>query len=546
MIKILSALLTLQAYGSSDFKSVFEKYLPLSPQYKGSIDQVYYGKSPWEKETNLEARILQSKKLSIYDLQATHTSNVTVSLRAERDTLAIPTAKTLIIIPGIFGEFILTPAFKEIFEVESLAKSEFQKILGTINCERRWDDKTCDFNLQLSKIKHVKENYVQRIDDILRVNPEARSENSLSEYFHIGSIDNAQGVHLRVILLKTPMMSLESLSSISEVSGIFSRRLEKLFKLYSDTGIDLGKVALVGYSRGTDVGLEMLRLFPNKNWSQKTEAFVSLGGVVYGSDMADQLDKANSVSQIQFSALQELEKNLVTRTSSRFGTCTTHCQNRKTWFQFINRIEPTLRGSIDDLTKGTTFDPVGLNLAVSVAQKFGLWNSQQSIIDNLTDLFSDEYALNIYRFKLVIRSVSAAAPELTTASRTKWWNQGGYPGAHIKYYSLAATMVDPESQRDLALSQEANQPFSGPDYYNLLKGYRGFFEASEHTLNDSQVAVAKAQFLPANNIHVEELGILGAHHWALALAFVQNNPNGEYNHFPRKALAMALGDYCLK
>ena len=116
---------------------------------------------------------------------------------------------------------------------------------------------------------------------------------------------------------------------------------------------------------------------------------------------------------------------------------------------------------------------------------------------------------------------------------------------------MTAAMANPEA------SELEKSIFDGPLGYSkrsyddlmLLQNRLDYESLGKISLNDSQVSVAQAMFLPeaaaslnsANSgLKTQMLGTLGTHHWGLALRIVNAMKDGRTNPFPREALLKAL------
>jgi hypothetical protein len=142
--------------------------------------------------------------------------------------------------------------------------------------------------------------------------------------------------------------------------------------------------------------------------------------------------------------------------------------------------------------------------------------------------------------------------DLSTDARLRWWSTSRLPTRGIRYYAVGGTLSDGESEEERRLWDNDTSYNPGSlDHEFLRNGYREFVAASGQRLNDSQVAVVRAQFWPAlaallnpvyrtSPLESRFLGVLGVHHWGLALRDVNKSRDGSTNPFPRLALLKAL------
>lgn len=172
----------------------------------------------------------------------------------------------LIVIPGIFGEFIAIHPFEETLREDSPLKTEYLNRLAQLNQQ---SDLSTDPQLNMLSLK--------------------QEPVPLSELVRVGAVRNSQGVVIaNTLILHTQLMSMESIGVLRGNSIVFHRRISKFFKIL---GRIPSQIAMLGYSRGAMNGLDLLAMadkYKQNQWTQKIKAFVSIGGVLYGSELADQ------------------------------------------------------------------------------------------------------------------------------------------------------------------------------------------------------------------------------------------------------------------
>ena len=204
-------------------------------------------------------------------LQPVAKGSVLARLRAGRP--ALMDRLTLVIVPGVFGEFIENRAFEEVFSRKTSAfRSHFAA------------------RLQVAKALAAKDPRYRPLltDASYSLEALAPVETPLEALVSVGSVDDVDGTPLvNLVLLNTRLLSLESAGDIGEKAAIFSRRLGKFFAV---AGLPK-ELGIVGHSRGAIIGLDMLAKARAEkvppSWFERVRAFVSLAGVVYGSDLAD-------------------------------------------------------------------------------------------------------------------------------------------------------------------------------------------------------------------------------------------------------------------
>jgi hypothetical protein len=406
---------------------------------------------------------------------------------------------------------------------------------------------------------------------------------------HVSSIDDANGLPLvNVVLMDTRFMSLESLGKIASRAELFSRRIAKMNEILAYNGGSAPKnIAFMGYSRGTPIALEMLaraKEDPAKHpWIARTRAMISLGGVIYGSDLADDAmniraqDPPSAPAQ-QLAVLNEFKDKLELIDGRKDVAKLVVVGNLKRWGDFLARMvyvtnppSSVIHGFFKWLGNEKKMDwfldkarsliaghqmtkrldsSAGAQLAAEMAYKS--FNLKHPVTHN---------DANVKRFQALTTAVVDGASELATPARLDWWKQNVVPTEGLRYYAITGTMMDDAGkglQHELATNRTAFNP-DLLDYGMLMGNYRDFVKTSGVALNDSQVAVYKSRFWPQLNslLNPEQpaldqsfLGVVGVHHWGLALKVV-NIPDSRkvtvpHNPFPRRALLKALSTIVVK
>jgi hypothetical protein len=493
--------------------------------------------------------------------------NETIDIMESQDILVV-------ILPGIFGEFIKTRAMEEIFLREGAFKGEWQSLNQKV-----LKNKTC---YELSP--ELKNQYCDQqpvLKDIQ--NGVDTNENSwvpMEKLFHVASLEKNKKTYMKTALLHLEGASLESLGDVKDRASTFNRRLEKLFAII---GRVPKNIIFVGYSRGTEFGLEMLSQGKSekKNWVANVKGMISLGGIVFGSALSDEgFHDSKAVSFRQLAAIKTFlrsltklpEMNPENYSKVSYNALITkyaalNVKAAKAFMETLGKLQKESLKAKDLLDKNKA--PRG-GIA-DVASLYGVAQKQMEnfgfIHDNLADLkLSDIKALvalhntHILRTKKFLKAVLTGVQQLGTDARMEWWRQANLP-KHLVYYSLLATMDDPKN--NLVFNDRAYNPYS-PDDEFLRSNWQHYadiqlaplYEGS--VLNDSQVSFAKAHFWPEvikelnpnlADLKTRNLAILGTHHWGLALPIVnpikvlngENNPDvKEKNPYPRDSLLLSL------
>lgn len=253
----------------------------------------------------------------------------------------------VIVIPGIFGEFIDQTAFAEMFG-QGLAKSKdlvesnftkqfsnYFKQLALASAQNKTDSE------QITSIAHDPRFLIKKMKASLVGAPEKKFKTETStdvdiqDLIKVSSYDDTDGKTLfKMAILGLEPMSLESLGKQEELSLIYLRRLNKFMEIYKKINDQYpDQIIFVGYSRGAPIAYEMLTIlnkgqaagssrskFLNEKavqqkmgskWSDRIVATLSLGGVSLGSSLADAKVIFRDQAPAQTRILQEFRKLIV-------------------------------------------------------------------------------------------------------------------------------------------------------------------------------------------------------------------------------------------
>jgi hypothetical protein len=474
------------------------------------------------------------------------------SLRTLRDaTVAAPAAKagdldslsghhlTIVIVPGVFAEFIKNRAFEDVLEQPSLSRRAFEELVN--KAHRDGNAAATDHSLLLNDY------------DPAKTEEQSAKEFLLSDLISMGELD-VHGAKVRVILFNTPFSSAESLGDNESRAKIFIRRLDKYLAL---TGADQ-KLAFVGYSRGTPLGLEILAQAKaaNKPWVANVRGMISLSGVVLGSSLADDATyNPESPTKILLEGVQATNASLEKYPEGQYPGLLLDRgiarANEVKWAAFGAKALPV----VAKMNQGSPLDMVKNLAAVDPRAPLGIFLSMWKNIG--LNHWNKSYNANIDRFGHFVGQLITAAHELSGAARVKWFQTHELP-RNVTYYAITAAMANPDS------TDESEKPlFGNPLAYGLgtngahsyddvmLVQNRKDYEkiSGGIRLNDSQVSVIQAAFPagvierlnPANaGLKAKFLGTTGTHHWGMALREVNKMHAGEVNGFPREALLRSL------
>ena len=432
---------------------------------------------------------------------------------------------TFIIVPGIFGEFIANAPFDV---VATNAASTFARAhragLAT---------------------------QTDTVYDIADLGPK---ELPLGDLVSIGSLDDEQGAPLVNVILLNPLWgSLETVIAHPEATAIYLQRLDRVFaQIPAEATADL---YILGYSRGGPLGLDMLvdarRHADLHPWAERLRGFVSLGGVLFGSELADQAlnngDSADYRLLAEFQALaDELEADH--EGDSDVERLEHKMANTGRWIEAAAEIADILAAPPQS-HPGLSREPLSGDIP-KLSTMTSLLNSVVSelfLADQKGEYFND-----VERFKILIRATRGGLNELSTAQRTSWWRNNTLP-SDLTYFALTGTMagMTRESGPD-ALFGSAYYGRDTGDFTNLRNSYYSLSLLSGVELNDSQVTVPKGRFWPRLSrqlnpaqqpYEAQFLGVLGSHHWGVALTEGVEPAQGKTNEFPRTVLLEAIAAY---
>lgn len=456
---------------------------------------------------NLEQARLILNKLSYANLNNTESAslnqNQIFNLIKQRQI-------TFVVVPGVLGEFIDTRAFEEIFSRNSSFKQQWKKISDNAGAT--------DTRFNLEKI--------------------AQQNEKLSDLINAASVDDSKGQpFFKLIILKTPMGSLESVGSNVGKAQIFNKRLEQYFELTQDKNI-----VLLGYSRGTPLALEMVvQAEKNRlNYLNNVKAVVSYAGVVMGSSLADVTDDSRTESGRLLIAAKKLQNDLQ-YSRTLFDRPTKFAENSATVAKFLYALNANSKFDPDAFlsnARSGDFKTVAALIAKMTAEL------------SITTLY--DFNGHVARIKLFIGEVIKAVEGLKTKSMLSWWQSNSLP-KKIQYLSLAAAMVDPaKNALEKSIFDSNNGYIDSLDDKSLLENKRAYEKLTGVALNDSQVAVHQSLFLPAvisnlnsanSDLSIKTLGLLETHHWGVSLQVVNKMKDGRLNPFPREKVLLALAAY---
>jgi pimeloyl-ACP methyl ester carboxylesterase len=402
---------------------------------------------------------------------------------------------TIIIFPGIFGEFIDATPFHEVFSAPLAAYGQ------------QWEVALADYERRHSKdeVNHTLFDEQFSLDHLsLDVPGGGHVRRHLSDLIEVSSIDDVSGKPLvRVVLLRPALMSLETLGDIEDIATTASRRLRKLFAVMGTPQ----HIVLLGYSMGANVALDALAKAwgAQESWVANVRAVVTVGGVIYGSHIADQAicpqgDQRGTMPHTQVALLRTLARTLQeTRGLPLLGIrlrwsnglprlvhagqskLSVVFANTKAWMRFAHGWATVLQSMVK---AGL---PIRLPMLLRLGRRVNLQPALGLVarigFGTFKILSVRQYSLNIRKFKRLVDAVLAGVESLSTPARRRWWEANTLPTDGVRYFAIAATMTDSDevtASGALGANVTTYNPLS-VDYQFLLQGYRDFAKRDAST-----------------------------------------------------------------
>lgn len=468
----------------------------------------------------------------------------------------------IIVMPGIFSEFIKTHAFEETLRNPSLLSQEFADKFQAL----KWEDS-------------------RKVDPQFRLGPIQELNTHLDDLVKIGAVRDVKTglIVANTLIFQTPVLSFESVGDLRAMTMVLHRRLTKFFSV-------LGRVPkhiiLSGYSRGAMTALDLLAMVNQPTlkpcrfdsfgfqgceqaigWTKNIDTYVGFAGVIYGSELADQAFKPGReqlplmTQRINLLKAAARQLNEPVRSLEEGGTTKLHDIGVfKNFLLEMLAIETSSRWS--DLTsevqaKGlmSTLHEKWQQYRAVPVEKPGDMDLQPVMAMAAEMAFENlklntplkEFNRNVRRFQLLVRHSLAAAESLSTSSRQKWWQENILPAQGIKYYNIGATMITNHEAEGTYTPYAYNR--RSPDYFNLRDGFMEFSEKLGFAFNDSQVSLERALIWPRLNtlfndkqppLEAYTLAVFQTHHWGIALEQVVNLKDRSLDPFPREIMLSSM------
>lgn len=478
---------------------------------------------------------------------------------------------TLILLPGIFGEFIPLRPFEEIlFKGGKFAETYQPKL-----------------DRELARVFVLPEevHYFKRLSEVV----------DLASYDRDGrSLVNLAFFKPRIEHNGKQVYTMETLGATKDNVKYYYDRLTRLMSTLEPK--DKESVYIVGYSRGTVVGLELLRTIGEKRpeWASSIRGLVSLAGVYWGTETADAVvpgpwlkehlanpelyledptesvrhfsEACKEIAEETMNPNQKLFCGLANR--SRVDQLSINPETVKDFFSSVRNLTSEFLAATSlpkmEAEAYTGENSVDEGVDLNVFGYFGLFARYLSEWVEATEqakTMTQNLPVNerfLRRFHMLLAHVYAGTASLTVESQEQWLAQSGEDLPEwVKLYSIVGTMPDAAiTNSDNTLSLSTAYGFEGYGYdtydfrYVLRGAYYDLLDVDPTPINDSQVSVSssvfqlgaqRAGFFPSIGDREQVIAVLGTHHWGLA--FPTAFPDKQHNTFPRDALFKAIGAY---
>ncbi|RZA23561.1 MAG: hypothetical protein EOP10_12410 [Proteobacteria bacterium] len=487
-------------------------------------EERFYASAKVEGVDPFEERVTDYNSIAPFDLYSKGLDTPFEEIK-DVDSAVTQNPVTIVVIPGIFGEFIQHFPFHEVLVNKD---SQYSKT---------W------------KAAIAKKPTVDRVFDLEQMRD---LDTDLDKLVEVASIDNPAGKDLvRVIYLKPLFGSMETLGTIKDSSDIYLRRLAKIRKVLGG----FQNLYLMGYSRGLNVALELAHEGSQdaeaNPWFQDLKGVLSLGGTLYGSALADGAFEPGKPSCAALERMNRLADELITlpegaslgdkvktvaMNAAAWATATTDMISIGTQMQTAEGLE------VENIpTDSLNWGAFGGLLRAVVFEKF-------KIIEG------SEYNNNVEKFKLLIREVTEGAQSITKNTTISWQRTHTLP-TNISYFVLQGTMGDPSTKATgPSFLSKSSVSFNTKaiDYSSLRRSYYDYYADTQSKMNDSQVSPDRTLFWPAYHkilnpaqadYRTQILAVIGVDHWGMSFPVALESRNKEMSPYPRTILLHSVGAF---
>lgn len=432
---------------------------------------------------------------------------------------------TFIIFPGYIAELAEIVPYKDIFAADSRLQKTWRKTLARAPFSDRF-------------ARHYS------------VMDDAWVQSPLGEQIAAASLDDAKGQPRLKLFVMTPRRgSLESVGSLADNAEVMIERITQLDRLLPLEG----PVYILGYSRGTNVALEVAsrlsELKKTTRWADHIQGIVSLSGPIFGTPLSDPQDPPAGFPVTTLARIGEQLESCEAGESPRQRWAKIH-KNARVWKEAITTIiadSQALSGPPELAWEGIKPEAINLKSALEVLKGV--------LLDDLFRLSKPvrEYCENLRRFQLFAGKVFEGSEVMTTDQMESWFRTHTLP-EDLDYISVHASMMD-ASRRDQVVFEGQNKlsyDVGSPDLQLSRTNFYQIVASSGLEMNDGFVPVHRGSFYPGLHQRLNPLqkpyatrtiGVLWQHHLGITIPAGIATADGGVSPFPRRAFLSALARF---
>jgi pimeloyl-ACP methyl ester carboxylesterase len=343
--------------------------------------------------------------------------------------------------------------------------------------------------------------------------------------------------------------SLESVGSLADNAEVMIERITQLDRLLPLEG----PVYILGYSRGTNVALEVAsrlsELKKTTRWADHIQGIVSLSGPIFGTPLSDPQDPPAGFPVTTLARIGEQLESCEAGESPRQRWAKIH-KNARVWKEAITTIiadSQALSGPPELAWEGIKPEAINLKSALEVLKGV--------LLDDLFRLSKPvrEYCENLRRFQLFAGKVFEGSEVMTTDQMESWFRTHTLP-EDLDYISVHASMMD-ASRRDQVVFEGQNKlsyDVGSPDLQLSRTNFYQIVASSGLEMNDGFVPVHRGSFYPGLHQRLNPLqkpyatrtiGVLWQHHLGITIPAGIATADGGVSPFPRRAFLSALARF---
>jgi hypothetical protein len=432
---------------------------------------------------------------------------------------------TFIIFPGYIAELAEIVPYKDIFEADSRLKRSWQKTLARAS-------------------------YKDRLARHYSVMDGAWVQSPLSEQIAAASLDDAKGKPRLKLFVITPRRgSLESVGRLEDNADVMIERITQLDRLMPLNG----PVYILGYSRGTNVALEVAsrwsELKTGTRWASQIKGIVSLSGPVFGTPLSDPQDPPAGFPVTTLARIGDQLESCKAGEGPKQRWAKIQ-KNARVWKEAIASIiadSQALSGPEQLAWEGIKPEAIDLKAALDVLKGV--------LFEDLFRLSKPvrEYCENLRRFQVFTDKVREGSEVMTTERMQNWFRTHTLPD-ELDYISVHASMMDASRQDEVVFEGKNTLSYDigSPDLQLSRTNFYQIVGSSGLEMNDGFVPVHRGSFYPGLHQRLNPLqkpyasrtiGVLWQHHLGITIPAGIATADGGVSPFPRRAFLSALARF---